>query len=556
MLLPYDPDSKTPVPEAGRILVPYAKYVELWNLAYPDKQLDAPAPPAPYALAGASYSVTLDAKDRLTLQGTMEIDLTAPGPVLVPLRLEGGVLAGAKLDGKPARLTVVQAADLPAPKPAANPAANAVAPGAPLLAVEVSGKNRHRLELEIRIRVERRGAWNAAEGVSRPPRRPRCRLPYRSRKPSSGWTGFPTAGNTRPSGRRSGSRPALSPTGQFSLQWRPKVAESPLDPTLTARSSAILDVQEDGLSVAWQIALEFRGSQRESFLLQVPSDCLLEKIEGENVRAWQLRSDGGRQRLEVSLLKPARDRESFTLRLRRAGAVGEASFADFDVPTIQVLDAALQSGQILIRRSPWLDLHTVQQLRVTRTDVDATAKPKAPGPAAGEDSPLGIRPYESYQFASVPFTIRLSASPVAHRANAAVQMILRLAEHQRTLESQVRLDVSGRPLYRVEIVLPQGLRLDQVSAPGEFDWALGPPADRQLLTVYLATGRQAQCLCSSAGRSKAPQPQARCPCRPSKSAAWSARTPNWPSKPIPPSRSRPKSWRTVKRSSATGCAVG
>jgi hypothetical protein len=40
MLLPYDPDAKTGVKEADKLLVPYEKYVELWNRAYPDKKIE------------------------------------------------------------------------------------------------------------------------------------------------------------------------------------------------------------------------------------------------------------------------------------------------------------------------------------------------------------------------------------------------------------------------------------------------------------------------------------------------------------------------------------
>ena len=51
---PYDAQAAEGVKPNDRLLVPYAKYVELWNLAHPDKKLKAPEPPADYALAGRS----------------------------------------------------------------------------------------------------------------------------------------------------------------------------------------------------------------------------------------------------------------------------------------------------------------------------------------------------------------------------------------------------------------------------------------------------------------------------------------------------------------------
>ena len=50
IIVPYDVKSKTGVQDADHLLVPYDRYVELWNRAYPDKKIDAHPAPLPYAL--------------------------------------------------------------------------------------------------------------------------------------------------------------------------------------------------------------------------------------------------------------------------------------------------------------------------------------------------------------------------------------------------------------------------------------------------------------------------------------------------------------------------
>ena len=40
IILPYDPEWKNGVKDADKLLVPYDKYVELWNRAYPDKKIE------------------------------------------------------------------------------------------------------------------------------------------------------------------------------------------------------------------------------------------------------------------------------------------------------------------------------------------------------------------------------------------------------------------------------------------------------------------------------------------------------------------------------------
>ncbi|MCX7428147.1 MAG: hypothetical protein NTW96_21265, partial [Planctomycetia bacterium] len=113
------------------------------------------------------------------------------------------------------------------------------------------------------------------------------------------------------------------------------------------------------------------------------------------------------------------------------------------------------------------------------------------------ESPLGIRPFQAYQFVTTPFSIRLAASPVAAKTTAQLQTVLKIAEHERNLESRVRLMVEDRPIYRAEILLPEGFNPDEVSAPGVFHWAITAPAadakdPRRLLTVYFGGGQQGE----------------------------------------------------------------
>ena len=92
LIRPYDVTEGGIVP-TDRLLVPYAKYVELWNRAHPEKKLsEGKAPPLPFALAGASYSATLSGDEGLLLVGRMAIDVFAEGYVVVPMELRGGVL--------------------------------------------------------------------------------------------------------------------------------------------------------------------------------------------------------------------------------------------------------------------------------------------------------------------------------------------------------------------------------------------------------------------------------------------------------------------------------
>ena len=154
IILPYDPDSTTASRTPNRVLVPYRRYVELWNRAHPDKKIETKAAPAPYALAGASYKTLLEGDEYLLVTGQMEIDVFSDGFVQIPLGLGGGVLAQAELDGKPARLSAVS-----------RRGGCETAGGCSSVVLYVSGKGRHKLDLSVRLKLVRQGGWRIAEGV-------------------------------------------------------------------------------------------------------------------------------------------------------------------------------------------------------------------------------------------------------------------------------------------------------------------------------------------------------------------------------------------------------
>lgn len=491
ILLPYDPDSETGIRGVDKMLVPYAKYVELWNVAHPDEKLEAEKPPAEYALAGASYSARLEGEDYLLLEGQLQVDVFVDKPVVVPLNLGGGVLAKANLGGQPARLSVAQPqADAPNPQPQQQAVQQAELPPRAMLVLHIDKKGRHALELAVRIRLDRRGGWRVAEGAipSAPATALTLAVPQAETEVRLGQVADRQSYETDKADEK--IETTVGPAGAIRIEWRPKVAEGQVDRSLTARSAAVLDVQEDGLRLVWQLAMEFPRSQRQQFRVETPAGYLVEKVAGNNVRGWEVGEENGRQRVDVSLLKAARDSEAFELHLSRFAPIAKPDGAGIDVPVVTVSDAALHTGRVTVRRSPLLELRTQEVSGVTRTDLPPEAANQAA--ARTDESPLGLRPYEAYSFAAVPFTIRLAVSPVQQKLDANVQSVLRIAQYERSLESRIKLNVENRPLYRAEIFLPGDLKLDEVSAPGEFHWALTRRDDRPLLTVYLAGGSQGE----------------------------------------------------------------
>lgn len=485
VIVPYDPKTGTGIRDAAQLLVPYDQFVELWNQAHPDRQIEAIKPPKSYGLAGATYSATLQGDEYLLVEGVLEIEAYIDEIVSIPLGLEGGVLAGATLDGKTARLSIAAMSPEKPSQAAQAPAKGKQAPTGTVLLLHVSGKGRHRLELAVRMRLDRPGGWRVARG--RLPAAPATALnlviPQVQTELRIGQVADRRTFVTTGPGEILNT--ALNADGRFEVSWRPKVGEATIDRSLTVESSARFDVQEDGLRLDWTLQLSFRRGEREFFNLGLPADYVVLQVTGGNVRGWETREAGGRREIEVSLLKPAKDRDEITIHLWRRGEVGGKSLSTFELPVITVPDAALHQGSVAIRRSPLLNLRTIDVSAASRTDLAeaATSQP-------ADISPLGVRPYQAYRFAATPFVIRLEATPINARVAARLQTILRVAERERTLESRVMLKIEDRRLYEVRMALPADLKVDRVTAPGVFEWAMTQQAGGPLLSIYLASGQR------------------------------------------------------------------
>lgn len=497
VIIPYDADlGAEGIKTAEKLLVPYDKYVELWNRAFPDKRIVASPETVQFALAGAEYSARLAGEDHLLVRGQILVDVFTDEAVIVPLPLSGGVLAQALLDGKPARLRVAQPIDANPPPEQVGQVAEVSqsqppqGPPPALIALHVEGKGRKKLELTVRVRLERTGGWRIAEAFV--PTAVATSLTLQVPEPNTEVriAGVDDRQNYETAAADESIETALASSGQLSVRWRPKVAEAEVDRSLTVRSSAVLDVQEDGLRLSWRVDLQFRRSRRDVFSVDVPGDYLVERVVGGNVRSWEVGGETPRQRLTVTLLKDVTDQESFTIVLSRRVAVGRDQMASFTVPHVQVTDAALHAGVLQIRRSPLLDLRATTQTGVSRTDVPEQQVASVIEAAGYEESPLGIRPFQAYSFAATPFTLQLSATPIAPRSSADAQSVLRIAEREVEIESRITLDVQDRPVHVATLTVPQELQVTEVVAPGAYEWAITGTGPRRDVTVYLATGQR------------------------------------------------------------------
>ena len=485
VVVPFDATQPGKFKETDKLLVPYDKYVELWNRAHPDKRLQEPTLPAGFAWSAANYSVTLDANDSLRMTGTITIDQFTEKEIAVPLALSGCVIETATLDGRPPRLQMLAAGPQPA-NPQAAQMPGQPAPPATMYLLYTQGKGRKQLELQLRWQLDKRSGWRAIEGIL--PATPASELTISVPKPKTEvrLAGGFDRGNFETAEANEKIVTTLAGDGRLSLNWRDKITEASIDQGLTVQARSVFDIQEDALKLAWHGQFEFRRGRRESFTLQVPKDYLVEKVVGGNIRGWTVKATDSSQQLDVELLKAVTDRETVIVFLSKQTAIDPQATTQVTVPQIAVPEAMLHQGHVAVRRSLLLEVRAETTPGMTRMESLDESSWLAAHEIAGI---LPIKVYQAYRYSQVPFDLKLSVNSIRSKMLVQSQTLLKISQLERTLETRLLITGSDRPIYRLQIALPKEWKMQSPEVPGNFQWSLSPAGDRQLLQIYLANGQ-------------------------------------------------------------------
>ena len=487
-LIPYHPDDSADPPQWDRLFLPRARFRELQERAHPEPAAVDIAPPAEFAPAGLHLTGTLTNGAYLELDGVMGIDVFVDAPVEMMLPVSGLVLTEVLVDGQPARVRVADAGTRGGGAQRYQQAAALLQQKEMIpsqLVFTITGKGRHRVELTLRIALTRRGGWRVA--AARLPVLPASGLdlvvPRRTTDVRLSGVAGRSEYKTRTAGQTISTALSTEGEGELRIEWRPKVAEGQLDHTLTAESAALLEVLENSLQLAWRVNLTFRHGERDFFALNPPAGYRVKTVTGDNVRGWDWSGDGRARRLEVETLTPAEGAEQFLVRFwKEERFSGEETGRQIETPVLGVEGAVRHVGRILVRRSRGLDVRVLDRAGLNRVDADTF-------PVASQaEAPLGVQDFQSYEFNTVPFRLRLQVRRREPHVSARGRFLVRVAERKRTVEGQIELKIKNRPVYQSEIRLPVDFRLESVTAGSPIEWVVREGDVRDTLAVSFLHG--------------------------------------------------------------------
>jgi hypothetical protein len=233
----------------------------------------------------------------------------------------------------------------------------------------------------------------------------------------------------------------------LSLRWQSKTTEVARKALLTVDTTARAQVTPTVIKFTTQFRYEILQAAVPRLTVALPTNQALTKLEGEQIRDWQVKPDGERQLLTVEFIKPVE--KNHTLTLYSEQTVDATPLTVSLVPP-QPLQIERESGSLAIfTEDASVEIESVAGLRQVNAAKDSLA---------------------AYRFYGRPFTLNARVQRMQPVVRATDRMTVRLEETRLLVSHSLSLGVEKAGIYSVELLPQSGLTVAEVRGDGVDDW--------------------------------------------------------------------------------------
>jgi hypothetical protein len=441
-----------------KLLIPYSTYTYLKSLldAEPTK-----APPLRAISFGTmNYRANLAEDSSIELIGAVKITHHGQQTELVPFALSNGVLTKAEVNGKSASLHSAPHGFLVALAPSSEP---------------------YEFTFTVLIKSTSEAGWKRIRASI--PNAPATQIDLKV--PVASTEVRLSSGESRTS-RMIQTNDEVIQEGltshQIDFQWRPKVTQIEQDRSLNAEVTTVATVTETGLGLRTDLQFFFRQGQREDFVVEWPKSVRVERVTGSNVKAWDLVESNvdGKQRIRVSLLKAASEREQIHLAASTPKRLGIEQEERLSLPVLTIPEAVNTRGSLSLAASSQLNVTIAASTGLVREDVRTDAPQGA--------FPLGLRPIAAFRHPRSEFGLDLVIQPIPLEMDASSTHIVSLTRSELRIESTIKASIRSGQVDGIDWQVPSGWEWEILSSstPSELETA-APQGTNQRLRVQLAS---------------------------------------------------------------------
>ncbi len=502
LIVPFD--AGTDPLAADKILLPFDKFVELYQLAYPDKPLKHTAPQAG-GIVEALYSAKVVANEKqpdessINVTARFAIRSYVDGQLLVELPLGKVAARDAKLDGKTAALiasgdclkVAVSTPGLHVVDFAFSiPARLSGATGSftlPLLAVP-SGKLSFALpakDLSVRIngsttifrRVTKTGAAGATGGRFGPP----VSSEEKDDNKNTGGSKQPPVAPEKAAAESQWIDLPIDKGGDVAIAWQPEQAKGAAAAVVHVDSVQAVTLTDAGTAVSNGYQYRVRQGSIADVSFALSESLRLQAVNGPDVGGWELQGEGAARKLRVIFRRNVTDTTKLTVEAFLDVKVGTQP-TNIDVPPLAPQEVTNEIGQVAVFAGDQFSLRAEKVESLTQIDSEKfTTQVPVSRP--------NVAPQLAYRFSRRPFTLSLRATRQESLANVTAHQAAFITRRKQLLTTRLLYNLTGAPRSSLNLSLPKGFVILDVQATGLHDWSVATQGEVTTLTIDLNAPR-------------------------------------------------------------------
>jgi len=236
------------------------------------------------------------------------------------------------------------------------------------------------------------------------------------------------------------------------LLWTPRVKRvDEVAATVFCRNAAL--VTFGGGVVNCRATLDYQITQGElrQARVQLPAGQKLLRVEGKDIRTWEIKDAGGAQILVVDLMKGIPLGWRLTIETEK---ILDALPTTAPVELPHALDVKRENGLVALRGAEELGLSVEAATSLERVDAEEF------GRAVAEN--IGALA-SVFRFAGPEFSLRVRAEAIQPQIEAVVRNNFRVSAEQVALSAAVDYTVKRAGVFTLKILLPDDYRIERVN---------------------------------------------------------------------------------------------
>lgn len=259
----------------------------------------------------------------------------------------------------------------------------------------------------------------------------------------------------------------------LAVRWRSTVQDLGAELVLASEANTLVTVRDGAMRVDTLLAFGIAQGELESLVLTLPEALNVTQVRGQAIQDWAVvepKEEGGARELRVSLRLPQTKRYALQV-------VGEVELGAFPldkvgVPVVRPPAGIRAGGYVAIGTDSAIAL--VVERSAGLTQVDAASMPRLALPdSLGRQMPgaagTGGKVFY-YSYTATPYTAELSLARVVPVIDAEHRVVVDAREDGLVYETRVGLEVRDAPVRGVELSLPDGFAVLNVSGQGVSDY--------------------------------------------------------------------------------------